>query len=103
MPLKRRKHRSLTLSWKNFPEVLPELLSLLIRSKWKKQKGKVLRQLRNVLPTPKQLDKKTVRIRGKVMKFSSMIMGKNWIHLQDGTGDPVKKDPLPCGDHIRKG
>ena len=25
------------------------------------------------------------------MKFSSMIMGKNSIHLQDGTGDPVKK------------
>lgn len=38
-----------------------------------------------------KLDKKTVLIRGKVMKFSSMIMGKNWIHLQDGTGDPAKK------------
>ncbi len=34
-----------------------------------------------------QLHNKTVRVRGKVVKFSSMIMGKNWIHLQDGTGD----------------
>lgn len=26
-----------------------------------------------------------VAVRGKVVKFSPMIMGKNWIHLQDGT------------------
>jgi hypothetical protein len=26
-----------------------------------------------------------VTVRGKVVKFSPMIMGKNWIHLQDGT------------------
>ncbi|XCN71100.1 MAG: DNA-binding protein [Candidatus Electrothrix aestuarii] len=38
-----------------------------------------------------ELNNKTVRVRGKVMKFSSMIMGKNWIHLQDGTGDAEKK------------
>jgi len=29
---------------------------------------------------------KTVTVRGKVVKFSPQIMGKNWIHLQDGTG-----------------
>jgi len=34
-----------------------------------------------------ELDKKNVVISGKVVKFSSQIMGKNWIHLQDGTGD----------------
>lgn len=38
----------------------------------------------------KELDGKTVRVRGKVMKISRMIMGKNWLHIQDGTGDPVK-------------
>lgn len=27
-----------------------------------------------------------VRVRGRVVKFSSGIMGKNWIHLRDGTG-----------------
>ncbi|MCF8055310.1 MAG: DNA-binding protein [Desulfocapsa sp.] len=32
---------------------------------------------------------KTVAIKGKVVKFSPMIMGRNWIHLQDGTGDPM--------------
>jgi len=38
----------------------------------------------------KELQGKTVRIRGKVMKISRMIMGKNWIHIQDGTGNPLK-------------
>lgn len=38
----------------------------------------------------KELDAKTVRVRGKVMKISRMIMGKNWLHLQDGTGNPMK-------------
>lgn len=32
---------------------------------------------------------KEVTVRGKVMKFSPMIMGKNWVHLQDGSGDPA--------------
>ncbi len=37
----------------------------------------------------KDLNGKTVRIQGKVVKFSPMIMGRNWVHLQDGTGDPM--------------
>lgn len=36
-----------------------------------------------------ELDTKSVRVQGKVVKFSPMIMGRNWIHLQDGTGDPM--------------
>lgn len=30
---------------------------------------------------------KTVAIRGKVVKASPNIMGRNWIHIQDGTGE----------------
>ena len=30
---------------------------------------------------------KNVTLRGKVVKFSPQIMGTNWIHIQDGTGD----------------
>jgi hypothetical protein len=37
-----------------------------------------------------KLDKKTVVIRGKVVKVSKAIMGKNWVHLQDGSGDAGK-------------
>lgn len=37
----------------------------------------------------RELNGKTVRVRGKVMKVSQMIMGKNWVHIQDGTGNPL--------------
>jgi hypothetical protein len=37
-----------------------------------------------------KLDKKTVVVRGKVVKVSKAIMGKNWVHLRDGSGDPAK-------------
>ena len=33
-----------------------------------------------------ELAGKEVTLRGKVVKFSPEIMGKNWLHLQDGTG-----------------
>ena len=35
---------------------------------------------------------KTVRICGKVVKFSGGIMKKNWVHIQDGTKDAGKYD-----------
>jgi uncharacterized cupredoxin-like copper-binding protein len=34
----------------------------------------------------KALAGKTVTVRGKVVKFNGGIMGRNWIHIQDGTG-----------------
>lgn len=37
-----------------------------------------------------KLDKKKVVINGKVVKVSAQIMGKNWIHIQDGTGTQAK-------------
>lgn len=33
----------------------------------------------------KELDNQPVTVRGKVVKVSTMIMGKNWLHIQDGT------------------
>ena len=33
------------------------------------------------------LSGKDVILRGKVVKFSPQIMGKNWLHIQDGSGD----------------
>ena len=37
------------------------------------------------------LKDQTVVIRAKVVKFSPDIMGKNWVHLQDGTGNATDK------------
>ena len=44
------------------------------------------------LYTNQKLNGKKVTVRGKVVKVSSAIMDRNWIHLQDGTGSPQKKN-----------
>jgi hypothetical protein len=37
-----------------------------------------------------KLNGKRVTLRGKVVKYNEAIMGKNWLHLRDGTGkEPV--------------
>lgn len=36
------------------------------------------------------LNGKKVRVRGQVMKVSAGIMGRNWLHIQDGTGNPTQ-------------
>ncbi|MCI5147930.1 MAG: DNA-binding protein [Candidatus Electrothrix sp. MAN1_4] len=59
--------------------------------KVKKADGKNAQTVEECFAKADQLNNKTVQVRGKVMKFSPMIMGKNWIHLQDGTGDPAQK------------
>jgi hypothetical protein len=38
----------------------------------------------------KELHNKKVRVQGKVVKVSRMIMGRNWVHIQDGTGNPME-------------
>jgi hypothetical protein len=40
----------------------------------------------DIVAKAKQLKTKTVVLSGKVVKYNSGIMGKNWIHLQDGSG-----------------
>ncbi len=37
---------------------------------------------------------KTVTLRGKVVKYNADILGKNWLHLQDGTGKAGSDDLL---------
>ena len=37
-----------------------------------------------------KLDKKNVVVSGKVVRVSAGIMGKNWVHIQDGSGDSKK-------------
>jgi len=38
------------------------------------------------------LSGKVVTVRGQVVKVSQGIMGKNWLHIQDGSGDGQKGD-----------
>jgi hypothetical protein len=39
-----------------------------------------------------QLKEKSVTIRAQVVKYSAGIMGKNWVHLRDGSGTAEKND-----------
>ena len=41
---------------------------------------------------------KTVKIKGQVTKFTPMVMGKNWIHIQDGTDNNGKFDLTVTSD-----
>ena len=55
-----------------------------------KATGENSRSVGECFAQAKELDGKKVRVRGKVMKVSRLIMGKNWLHLQDGTGNPMQ-------------
>ena len=46
----------------------------------------------DVFTKKSELSGKPVKVRGKVVKFTPAIMGKNWIHVQDGTGAAGSND-----------
>jgi hypothetical protein len=55
------------------------------------------------------LKEKTVTIRGQVVRYNPGVMGKNWVHLQDGSGDAARgthditvtsQDPATKGDVV---
>jgi hypothetical protein len=45
--------------------------------------------VQEVFSRHKELAGKIIQVRGKVVKYNPGIMGKNWIHIQDGSGDPM--------------
>jgi hypothetical protein len=55
--------------------------------KVEKAAGADARTVAEVWGQKTSLKGKTVSVRGTVVKYSADIMGKNWIHLQDGSGD----------------
>ncbi|MEI6514902.1 MAG: DNA-binding protein [bacterium] len=56
----------------------------------------------DVISQRKALSGKPVTVRGKVVKYSSKIMGKNWIHLQDGSGKEGDADLAVTTDAVVK-
>ena len=45
---------------------------------------------------------KTVKLRGKVVKFVAQIMGTNWLHVQDGSGEGGTADLTVTTDAMVK-
>jgi len=54
--------------------------------KVEKAKGANAQTVAGIVASAPKLKDKPVTVRGQVVKFSSGIMGKNWLHLRDGTG-----------------
>ena len=54
-----------------------------------KASGADARTVAEVVTGKEALKGKSVTIRGQVVKVSTGILGKNWIHLQDGSGSPA--------------
>jgi hypothetical protein len=53
--------------------------------------GANARTVADIMTRGGELKDKQVLVRGKVVKFSSGIMGRNWMHLRDGTGSEADK------------
>ena len=59
-----------------------------------KASGADARTVAEVWAQRASLKEKSVTIRGKVVKFNENIMGKNWVHLRDGTGTAGKDNDI---------
>ena len=53
------------------------------------------------------LNGKRITVKGEVVKFNSGIMGKNWVHIKDGSGKPgtndltaTTQDTVKIGDKV---
>jgi hypothetical protein len=57
----------------------------------KKASGPNAKTVAEIMGKGAELKDKTVLVRGKVVKYNEGIMGKNWIHLRDGTGSVEKE------------
>ena len=51
-----------------------------------KATGPDARTVAEIVAKGTELKDKTVVVRGKVVKYTPAVMGKNWVHLRDGTG-----------------
>jgi hypothetical protein len=59
-----------------------------------KASGADARTVAEVYAQKSQLKDKPITIRGKVVKYNAGIMGKNWLHIRDGSGTADKDNDL---------
>jgi hypothetical protein len=74
-----------------------------------KATGPDARTVAEIVTKKAELKDKTIVVRGKVVKFTPEVMGKNWVHLRDGTGSAADntndvlvttKDQAKIGDVV---
>ena len=59
-----------------------------------KASGADARTISEVFSQRAALKEKPVSIRGKVVKYNEQIMGRNWLHIRDGSGSAGKDNDL---------
>ncbi|MHC3994658.1 OB-fold nucleic acid binding domain-containing protein [Thiomicrolovo sp. ZZH C-3] len=64
----------------------------------KKAKGGY--SIAEVFAQRQNLKGKQIKVRGKVTKISRQIMKRNWVHLEDGTGDTMTDDLVFTADSV---
>jgi hypothetical protein len=57
-----------------------------------KAEGRNGKTVAEIFSAKAALKETTVKVRGKVVKYNPGIMGKNWIHLRDGSGSSESKN-----------
>jgi hypothetical protein len=75
-------------------------------SKIDKASGSDAQTVAEVWAKKASLKEKSVTIRGKVVKYNAGVMGKNWLHLQDGSGEASKSNhdlTVTSQDSVAKG
>ena len=74
-----------------------------------KATGPDARTVAEIVAKGTELKDKTVLVRGKVVKYTPDVMGKNWVHLRDGSGSAsdgtndvlvTTKDETKIGDVV---
>jgi hypothetical protein len=74
-----------------------------------KATGPDARTVAEIVEKKAELKNKSVLVRGKVVKYTPEVMGKNWIHLRDGSGSSANntndvlvttKDQTKIGDVV---
>lgn len=68
------------------PKKLPKINDAAADTHVKKATGSNAKTVAEVAANGEKLKDKTVVVRGKVVKYNPEIMGKNWLHLRDGSG-----------------
>jgi hypothetical protein len=71
-----------------------------------KATGPDARTVQEIVANSGGLKDKPVVVRGKVVKFTPGVLGKNWMHLQDGTGsakDGTHDVVVTTLDEVKKG
>jgi len=54
--------------------------------------AKYVVKIEEVFAKKDTLNGKRITVKGEVVKFNSGIMGKNWVHINDGSGKPGTND-----------